>query len=456
MDVGTARETESGRGGSGAAALLERDRRAIGAIEKLRFSPLTAVGGEGSELIDADGRRVLDMSATWGAASLGYSDPVLADAVARAAASMAGASILSSVPEPAVRLAEELLARAPGSGERKVWLGHSGSDANETAVRAIELASGRPRLLAFEGAYHGGTSGSMAVSGHSSQEHAQAHPGRVLVPFPDPYRDPFDDGDDLATAALARVDAALAEHGPETFAALLVEPIMSDGGLIEPPAGFLPGLAERCRRHGILLLCDEVKVGVGRTGTFAACAAEGIEPDVITFGKGIGGGLPLSAVVGPAAVLDAATSFAIQTTAGNAVCAAAGLAVLGRIEELGLAARAAERGARLVAGLRELAADRELIGDVRGRGLAVGVDLVRDRDARTPAGTEAAKTIVRSLELGVAFFCVGPESNVLELTPPLTVSDAEIDRAVEVIGAALADVEAGRVPDTAIEGYAGW
>ncbi|MBS1880392.1 MAG: aspartate aminotransferase family protein [Actinobacteria bacterium] len=433
-----------------ASSLLERDARTIGAIEKLRFSPLTAVGGEGSELITADGRRVLDMSATWGAASLGYSDPVLARAVAEAASGMAGASILSSVGEPALCFAEELLARVPGEGERKVWLGHSGSDANEAAVRAIEVASGRPNLLVFAGSYHGGTAGSMAVSGHPSQEHAQAHPGRVLVPYPDPYRG------GSAAAALERIDAALAEHGPETFAAALVEPIMSDGGLIVPPPGFLAGLAERCRAHGILLLCDEVKVGVGRTGTFSAFAAEGIEPDVVTFGKGIGGGLPLSAVVGPAPVMDCANSFAILTTAGNAVCASAGLAVLARSDELGLAERAAERGAQLAAGLREQALERELIGDVRGRGLALGVELVRDRTSLEPASTEAAKTIVRALELGVAFFCVGPESSVLELTPPLTISAAEVDRAVEVIGAALADVEAGRVADAAIAGYAGW
>ncbi|MEZ5078950.1 MAG: aminotransferase class III-fold pyridoxal phosphate-dependent enzyme [Solirubrobacterales bacterium] len=427
--------------------LLERDRRSIGAIEKLRFSPLTAVGGEGSELIAADGRRILDMSATWGAASLGYSDPVLAEAVASAAAGMAGASILSSVGEPALRFAEELIAAAPGAGARKAWLGHSGSDANEAAVRAIELATGRPNLLAFEGAYHGGTSGSMAVSGHSSQEHARAHPGLVLVPYPR--------GADVE-AALGPIDAALAEHGPSSFAAALVEPIMSDGGLIVPPPGFLAALAERCRRHGILLFCDEVKVGVGRTGTFAACSADGVEPDVVTFGKGIGGGLPLSAAIGPPEVMDCATCFAIQTTAGNAVCASAGRAVLARVAELDLAGRAAERGAQLVAELREVAAGRELIGEVRGRGLAVGVELVRDRESREAARTEAAMTIVRALELGVAFFCVGAESNVLELTPPLTVSATEIERAVDVIDAALGDVEAGRVSSAAIEGYAGW
>ncbi len=433
--------------------LIKRDREAIGNIEKLRFSPLAATGGEGCCLIDEKGERILDLSGTWGAASLGYSDPVLARAIGDAAASMAGASILSSVGEPAIELAEALIASVPGDQKRKAWIGHSGSDANETAVRAIQAATGRDRFVVFDGAYHGGTAGSMAVSGHPSQDHAAAHEGRILIPYPDPYRPA---SEDPAADSLAAFDRALEEAGPDSVAAILIEPIMSDGGLIVPPEGFLPALAERCRKHGILVYCDEVKVGIGRTGSLHAFEAEGIAPDVVTFGKGLGGGLPLSAVVAPAEIMDCATCFAIQTTAGNAVCATAGLTVLGRIEELDLLGNAERRGGQLVDAFAELAERHEMIGDVRGRGLAIGVDLVRDRATREPAGAEAAKVIVRSLELGVAFFCVGRESNVLELTPPLVLSEAEVDRAISVIDQAMSDVENGLVPDSATAEYAGW
>ena len=291
---------------------------------------------------------------------------------------MAGAGILSAISEPAVALAEDLLRIVPGEGERRVWFGHSGSDANEAAVRAIIASTGRSRVLSFVGAYHGGTAGSMAISGHTAQEGVEKLSGLELLPYPDPYRPPG--GGDAGEAVLSRLDEVFSTTcPPEDVAALFVEPIQSDGGMIVPAPGVLRELQDRCRRHGILLVCDEVKVGLGRTGVLHAFQAEGLSPDVVTFGKGLGGGLPVSAVVGPSSVMDVAPAFAIQTMAGNPVSASAARAVLRTLEEENLPARAGAAGERLMGGLRRLAESHPLIGDVRGRGLAIGVDLVRDR-----------------------------------------------------------------------------
>jgi 4-aminobutyrate aminotransferase len=434
--------------------LYERDAASIARIEKLRFFPLSVTAGRGSYLVTDDGRDLLDMSASWGAASLGYGHPAVAAAVANAATRMPSASILSSANEPAVELAERLLEIVPGEGERRVWLGHSGSDATETAVRAIEATTGRHRFVSFVGSYHGGTTGSMAVSGHTAQTHSGVHPGLVLIPYPDPYR-PALSGEPGETT-LNYLDYLFETVcPPEEVAAVLIEPIQSDGGMVVPPSGFLRELAGRCQKHGILLVCDEVKVGLARTGMLHAFEHEGITPDVVTFGKGLGGGLPLSAVVGPQPILDVASAFAMQTTAGNPVSAAAGLAVLETILGHDLAANARKQGDALRAGLFELQAKHALIGDVRGRGLAIGVDLVAG-DSRAPAAKEAAKVVYRAFEVGLVLFYVGTYSNVLELTPPLPLSDEEVDSALAMLDTAMEDVVAGKVSDETIELYAGW
>lgn len=434
-------------------SLRERDADAIAEIARLRFSPLSLIGGRGSRLIEEGGREILDLSASAGSASLGYGHPAIVEAVTEATRNMAGASLLLYPNENAVSLAETLLAVTPGEGARKVWFGHSGSDANDCAVRVLQAATGRSRFISFIGSYHGNLSGSMAVSGHTAMTHTLPRPGLVLLPYPEPFRPRF-----TAEAVLDMLDYQFETTcPPHQVAAVFIEPLMSDGGLIVPPPGFLKALADRCRRHGIRIVVDEVKVGLGRSGLMHCFEHEGLVPDMVVFGKGLGGGLPLSAVVGPREIMDHAPAFALQTTAGNPVATAAGLAVVETVARERLWERAARVGHVFSDGLRALAEHHEIIGDVRGRGLAVGVDLVIDRESRAPVPVSTtAKVIYRGYELGAAFSYVGLKGNVLEFTPPLTLTEAEALEGVAIVDRALADVAAGRVSDEAVAPFMMW
>jgi 4-aminobutyrate aminotransferase len=434
-------------------SLLERDAKAIAHIGRLRFSPVSVIGGRGSRLIEEGGRELLDLSSSWGAASLGYAHPAVTEAVTAACADMAGASLLSFPNENAVALAEELLRLTPGWGERRVWFGHSGSDANDCALRAVSAATGRSRFISFIGSYHGNLSGSMSVSGHTAMTHTLPRAGLVLLPYPNAYRPDFSAND-----VLKLLDYQFATTcPPDQVAAIFIEPLMSDGGLILPPPGFLAAIQDRCRRHGIQIIVDEVKVGLARSGKLHCFEHEGLAPDVVVFGKGLGGGLPLSAVVGPKHIMDHAPAFAIQTTGGNPVATAAGRAVLRVIAAENLVERANQIGETLANGLRSLSERHPMIGDVRGRGLALGVDLVSDRESREPVtAATTAKVIYRAYQLGAVFFYVGLRANVLELTPPLTLSAAEAREGVAIIDQALTDVTRGLVSDADVAPFMMW
>lgn len=438
------------------STLYERDEAAVAGIEKLRFFPLEVVSGHGSTLVTPDGRELLDLSATWTASGLGHGHPAIVDAVSRAVRSAPGSGGLSAVHPDSVGLAEDLLALVPGTGERRVYLGHAGSDANDVALRACRHATGKRTVIAFEHSYHGGVGVAMGVSGVHVDAGSPADPDAVFLPYPNPFRPVRADVGADVTACLG-----LAEEHLRTgsIACLIVEPILSDGGLIVPPDGFLASLHELCRRHGVPMICDEVKMGLGRPGTLHAFEHDftqaGVVPDIITFGKVLGGGLPLSAAVGPAEILDNPPAAALLTTAGNPVCTAAGRAVLATIVGEQLPDRAAKVGALLADGLRALAGSpgSDRVGDVRGRGLAIGLELVDpqtgERDPRL-----AAQVVYRAWELGAVVYYVG--GNVLEITPPLVLTDAEAGRAVEILGAAIADAAAGRVNSEEVARYAGW
>lgn len=439
------------------AKILKRDARFIGDAIKMRYTPFVLAGGEGSRLIDPEGRRFLDFSAIWSLANLGYSERRVRDAVVAQLDRTMVSGLNSTVNIPAGELAERLVELTPGAFEKKVWFGLSGSDASEAAQRLILRQTGKRRIISFIGSWHGTTDATMALSGHPAFS-SFGSAAVTKVPYPNPYRNPFGgDAKNVTDQCLGFLEEYLFRTvcPPEDVAAIFVEGVQADSGDVVPPPDFLPKLRALCDRHDILLVLDEVKVGLGRTGAWYSYQHGGIAADVTLLGKSLGGGLPLSAIVARSEVLDVGTGLALYTISGNATSCAAGLATIDVIERDGLVARSAIGGARLSSGLQALRR-YDQVGDVRGLGMICGVELVEDRTSKKPDQRMAAKVVYRAWQLGLIVFYAGMWGNVIEITPPLILDDAEIDEGIAILDQAIADVLDGRVSDDDIATFAGW
>jgi len=439
--------------------LLARDRESIGECMKIRLYPLAVARGKGSILVDVEGRELVDFTANWSVANTGYSHPRIVQAISRQAAENTFASYTSVVSEPTVALAERLIGKMPGDFHKKAWFGLSGSDANDCVAKLVPIAAKRSRIVSYFGAYHGQTGGSLSLSGHTAQARFMGSGAVVKIPYPYCYRCAF--GCERGNCSLECLDF-LEKHvfasvcPPDDTAAIIIEPVQCDGGDVVPPGDYMSGLERVCRERGIYLVLDEVKVGLGRTGRFFGFEHFGLEPDVVVVGKPLGSGLPISGVLARANILDAAPAGHLFTAGGCPMSAAAGLATLDVIEDEDLAGKAQRVGEYLKGRLVDMASDHPLIGDVRGLGMVLGVELVRNKATKEPASRETAKVCFRALEEGLVLFYVGVHSNVLEITPPLVMSEGEAERGLECLDRALADVEAGRVSDEEVAAWAGW
>jgi 4-aminobutyrate aminotransferase len=437
----------------------ELDDKLVADAIKLRFYPFALERGEGCRLRDVEGKEYLDFTAGWALANTGYSHPRLKQAVIDQLNRTTFASLISGMHEPSLRLAQRLVELVPGDFRKKVWFGLCGSDASETVGRLLPLATGKRRMVSFIGGYHGSTAASMALSAHAAQTQFIGGGNVVKVPYPNPYRCPFgDEVSDCAEMSIRFLEDYIFKTicPPDDVAAVIVEAVQSDGGDVVPPPHFLPMLEDVCRRHDIYLVVDDVKIGMGRTGEMFSFQHFNVTPDAVVLGKSLGGGLPLSAVVARQEILDVGPALAIFTSAGNGLSCAAGLATVEVIEGDGLVENARKMGAYLHDKLRGLHAKHPLIGNVRGLGMIQGVELVKDRETKEPASTETAKVVYRAFELGLLVFYVGMFSNVLEITPPLILTEADADEGVALLDQALSDVEEGKVSDDVIARYAGW
>lgn len=442
------------------AEILERDEKAVGSAGKIRFYPLVVERATGATIVDADGREYLDFIAGWAVANTGYGHPLILEAIKQQLEKASFASTGSFTNEMMVTLAERLISITPGEFPKKVWFGLSGSDANDLVFKVLPKATGRPRLLSFLGGYHGQTMGAASLSGHKAQSRFPSFGNVVKVPYAYCYRCPFSLS--YPKCGLYCANDFIVDYffktmvDPRDVAGLIVEPIQSDGGDVVPPLGYMEELKKLADEYEFLFAVDEVKVGFGRTGKMFAIQHSSVEPDVIVMGKPLASGMPLSACVCKGEILDSLSGTHILTTGGNPVSCAAALATIHVIETQHLVDNAAKVGAYMKKRLLEMADDHEMIGDVRGLGLILGVELVTNKDTKKPATVETAKLCYQACKNGLLTAYVGLNSNVIEITPPLVLNDGQAETGLQIFERSLSEIEKGKVPDSAISSYAGW
>jgi 4-aminobutyrate aminotransferase / (S)-3-amino-2-methylpropionate transaminase / 5-aminovalerate transaminase len=418
--------------------ILERSARVVADPLSI-YLPVVVAEGRGATLTDVDGNTFIDFAGGVGCLNVGHAHPRVVDAVQDQAARFLHTDFTIVPYEVYVTLAERLLAVAPFAGPAKAAFFNSGAEAVENAVKFARAYTKRPAVIAFEGGFHGRTMLAMTLT-------SKTHPYKAgLGPFaPEVYRVPFPNtyrGID-ARSALAALEAAFSTQvARETVAAIILEPVQGEGGFVVPPAEFVQGVREICDREGIVMIADEVQSGYGRTGKMFAIEHFGVEPDLITVAKSIAAGLPLSGVLGKAAIMDAPGDGAVGGTyVGNPVAQAAALAVLDVFEDEGLVERAGRIGETVRGRMTAWQERFPQIGDVRGLGAMLALELVRDPATKEPAPELASRVAEEAAKRGLLLLKAGVHANCIRVLCPLVITDAELDEALGAWDEALQSV----------------
>ncbi len=422
--------------GPKARALIERDR-AVTTPSYPRDYPFVMAKGRGAEVWDVDGNRFLDFAAGIAVCSTGHAHPAVVAAIKDAADDFLHISS-DYWHERMVALAERLAALAPMREPVMSFLCQSGTESVEAAIKLARYVTGRPRFLGFLGGFHGRTMGSLSFTSSKYTQQkgfAPTMPGVTHVPYPNTYR-PLLAGADQGKAVLDYIRMLFERNlPPQEIAAIMVEPIQGEGGYLVPPAGFLAGLRSICDEHGILLIFDEVQSGIGRTGRMFASEHDGVAPDIMALAKGLGSGLPIGAMVARRRIMEQWKRGAHGNTyGGNPLACAAANATLDLVSG-GFAANAATVGNHFMGRLRALAGEFRCIGEVRGRGLMIGVELIEPDAERTPARELCQKVVERAFHNGLLLLSCGVST--VRFMPPLNVRAGEVDEAVGLLRTSL-------------------
>jgi 4-aminobutyrate aminotransferase len=429
--------------GPKAKAIIDRDR-AFASPAYIKEYPLVIERGEGPMVMDVDGNRYLDFMAGIAVSATGYNRPEVVKAIQDAAAKFLHICGGDFYYETMASLCERLAGLAPGPGRKRVFLSNSGTEAVEGAMKLARYATGRTAFVAFKGAFHGRTYGALSLTSSKARQHGGFGPflpdvHHVFYGYC--YRCEF--GKTYPECGIFCVDHIerdlFARHlDPQDVAAIFVEPIQGEGGYIVPPPGWLAKVRELCTQHGILLVMDEVQSGIGRTGKMFACEHEGVIPDILVTAKGLGSGMPIGAFIAREDISSWKPGSHGSTFGGNPVCCAAALATLDLVERE-LMPNARVQGERLFNGLNRLAEKHGVIGDVRGRGLMQGIELVMDRSTREPAGELARKLMDLAFKKGLLTLAAG--RNALRFAPPLVVDQEDVDIALSILEQSLSELD---------------
>ena len=431
--------------GPKAKRVVELDRQFL-SPSYTRSYPLVAKQGRGAMIEDVDGNMFLDFAAGIAVVATGHCHPEVVGAIQKQAAELVHMSGTDFYYPNMVELAEKLASITPGKEPKRVYFGNSGAEAIEAAIKLAKYHTKRDMLIAFHGAFHGRTMGALSLTASRAVQRkgfGTLLSGVFHMPFPDTYRGTYGVRPECAAAdCLSYLENELFRRrvDPDEVAAIFIEPIQGEGGYLPAPAEFLQGLERICRKHGILLVADEVQSGMGRTGKWWAFEHAGIEPDIVCTAKGIASGMPLSAMISKASIMNWTPGAHASTFGGNPVCIAASLATL-RLLEGGYMANATRIGEFIMhrtAGWRER---HKIVGEVRGKGLMIGIEFVRNQKTKERAPDLRNKIVQSAFEKGL--LVLGSGDTTLRLCPPLMIDEEQADCAVRILDECISEAERG-------------
>jgi 4-aminobutyrate aminotransferase/(S)-3-amino-2-methylpropionate transaminase len=411
-------------------------------------TPIFAASAAGAHVTDVDGNVYLDLAGGIGVMNVGHSQPAVVEAVKKQVDQFTHTCFSVAPYESYIALAERLAAITPGKFAKKTLLVNSGAEAVENAVKIARHATGRPGVMVFEDGFHGRTLFALSLTSKVTPYKAGFGPFAsdiLRVPYAYCYRCPVSRTfPECQFECVSSIEQHFRRYAdPKSIAAVVVEPVLGEGGFVVPPIGFLTELAALCRKYGILIIADEVQTGFGRTGRMFACEHDGLEPDLLVIAKSLAAGFPLAAIVGRADLMDGPIEGGLGGTyVGNPVACAAALAVLDMFESGNLLARAESIGVRIEARAKEWASRFAFVGDVRRRGAMVAVELVRNRVTKEPAKEETQQIVRHACEHGVLLIAAGTFGNVIRFLAPLVMTDDDLDEALDVMTSCCAGVVA--------------